>query len=204
MTAFWSLCRRRGIEKIPQLLPCLWYNAGGAEVDVRYVYMDGPAAFCQEFYRAVGRLCRAHQVKLIGHLVEENSMPDWATVRGIISGRLRVMDTAGLDIVCNLYPEQTSGAYYTGFNFFDSDFSHWGCPKWLLPRLASTRRKKGYLRPSAPMAGMRPKVMKWITDVLTVQVVTIWSPMRSHPMNSRTRIVRHIFMHGEKIRSSAI
>ena len=181
-----QLMQEKGIEKIPQLLPCLWYNAGGAEVDVRYVYMDVVSGlFAKNFTGQLGDWCRAHQVKLIGHLVEENG----AHARlGYGAGHyfraVEGMDAAGLDIVCNLYPEQTSGSYYTGFNFFDSDFSHWGLSKMASSAACLDPKKKGVtICETFGAYGWNEglKVMKWITDVLTVRGVNHMVPHAFSP-----------------------
>lgn len=171
-----DMLQEKGIKNIPQLLPCLWYDAGGAEVDVRYVYMDVVSGlFAKNFTGQLGDWCREHQVKLIGHLVEENGAHSRLGYgAGHYFRAVKGMDTAGLDIVCNLYPEQTSGAYYTGFNFFDSDFSHWGLSKMASSAACLDPKKQGVTICEAFGAygwneGL--KVMKWITDVLTVRGV---------------------------------
>lgn len=56
----------------------------------------------------LGDWCRAHQVRLIGHVVEENG----AHARlGYGSGHyfrsMDGMDTAGIDVVNNIYPGRT-------------------------------------------------------------------------------------------------
>ncbi|MFQ9394902.1 MAG: hypothetical protein ACLR2E_13745 [Lachnospiraceae bacterium] len=39
------------------------------------------------------------------------------------------MDTAGIDVVNNIYPGKTEGNFWTAFNNYDTTFNHWGLSK---------------------------------------------------------------------------
>ncbi len=160
-----------------RLLPCLWYEAGDVSADVRYHYMDEVSRlFASCFTGQLGDWCRAHGVKLIGHVVEENG----AHARlGFGAGHffraMEGLDAAGIDVVCNLYPEQTSGSYTTLFNVYDCDFNHWGLAK-MASSAAHLDPKKGGVAVCEAFGaygwseGLR--LMKWITDALAVRGIT--------------------------------
>ena len=124
--------------------------------------------------------CHAHGMKLIGHVVEENG----AHARlGYGAGHFfrstAGLDAGGLDIVCNMLPEQTSGCYLTAFNNYDCDFNHWGLPKLASSTSHMDPKKQGRTMVEAFGAygwveGL--KWMKWITDGLTVRGVNYFVP----------------------------
>lgn len=129
--------------------------------------------FASCFTGQLGDWCRAHGVKLIGHVVEENG----AHARlGFGAGHffraMEGLDAAGIDVVCNLYPEQTSGSYTTLFNVYDCDFNHWGLAK-MASSAAHLDPKKGGVAVCEAFGaygwseGLR--LMKWITDALAVR-----------------------------------
>lgn len=89
------------------------------------------------------------------------------------------MDAGGLDIVCNLYPGQTSGCYLTAFNNYDCEFNHWGLPKMASSSSHIDPKKKNRTMVEAFGAygwveGL--KSMKWITDALAVRGVNNFVP----------------------------
>ena len=170
-----------------RLIPLLWYeDAQGLCHDVRYAYMDTVSRlFAENFTGQLGTWCRDHGVRLIGHLVEENGAH---TRLGYGSGHffrcMEGLDAAGIDVVSNLFPEQTDGVFSTAFNEFDCDFSHWGLAKMASSDAQLDPKKNGDTFCEAFGAygwheGLR--LMKWITDHLAVQGVNIITPHAFSP-----------------------
>jgi hypothetical protein len=84
------------------------------------------------------------------------------------------LDAAGIDVVCNIYPGKTSGKYSTEFNYFETDFSHWGLSKLASSASHLDPKKNGMTISEAYGAygwseGL--KTMKWITDIMCVRGV---------------------------------
>lgn len=168
-------------------LPLLWYPDEQQRCrDARYVYMDTVSKlFGENFTGQLGDWCRAHHVELIGHVVEENG----AHARlGYGAGHyfraMQGLDMSGIDVVDNLLPEQTDGYYSTLFNYYDCDFNHWGLAKMASSAAHSDPKKQGRALCEAFGAygwfeGL--KLMKWITDHLTVQGVGILTPHAFSP-----------------------
>ena len=168
-------------------IPLLWYPSDDKTAsDARYAYMDTVSRlFGEAFTGQLGDWCRAHGVRLIGHVVEENG----AHARlGYGSGHyfrtMEGLDMAGIDVVNNLLPEQTDGTYATLFNEFDCDFNHWGLAKMASSAAHLDPKKRGNALCEAFGAygwfeGL--KVMKWITDHLAVQGVGVITPHAFSP-----------------------
>lgn len=129
--------------------------------------------FQKYFVGQLGDWCRAHQVRLIGHVVEENG----AHARlGYGSGHyfcsMDGMDTAGIDVVNNIYPGKTEGNFWTAFNNYDTTFNHWGLSKMASSSANLDEKKQGNSICEAFGAygwseGL--KAMKWITDAMCVR-----------------------------------
>lgn len=173
--------------KFLPLLPLLWYrDRQGRCADVRYVYMDAVSRrFAENFTGQLGDWCRAHGVRLIGHVVEENG----AHARlGYGAGHyfraMQGLDAAGIDVVNNLLPGHTDGSYATMFNTYDCDFNHWGLAKMASSAAHADPKKQGHALCEAFGAygwfeGL--KLMKWITDHLAVQGVDLLTPHAFSP-----------------------
>ena len=168
-------------------IPLLWYeDMEGICHDARYAYMDAVSRrFADCFTGMLGDWCRSHGARLIGHLVEENG----AHARlGYGAGHyfraMEGLDASGLDVVCNLFPEQVDGVYSTAFNEFDCDFSHWGLARMASSAAQIDPKKEGRALCEAFGAygwGEGLRVMKWITDHLAVQGVNIITPHAFSP-----------------------
>lgn len=187
----WSDSLARELDAGPfgdfgRLLPCLWYDAGEVAPDARYFYMDAVTRrFGENFLGQIGDWCRAHGVKLIGHVVEENG----AHARlgygpGHYFRALSGLDNAGIDVVCNLFPGNRTGAFTTAFNFYDCDFNHWGLCKMASSAAHIDPKKDGTAMCEAFGAygwteGL--KTMKWITDVMCVRGVNRITPHAFSP-----------------------
>ena len=179
---------RSPLGDFSKLLPCLWYDCGNLSKDARYVYMDTVSRlFADRFIWQIGNWCDKHNVKLIGHFIEENGAH---TRIGYGTGHYfrssEALHAAGLDIVNNLFPEQTSGSYTTYFNCFDCDFNHWGLSKMASSAAHLDPRKNGTTLCEAFGAygwfeGL--KLMKWITDAVTVRGINFIVPHAFSPAN---------------------
>lgn len=175
------------LGEFSKFIPLLWFDdKQGICKDVRYLYMDTVSRlFAENFTGQLGDWCRDHNVKLIGHLVEENGCH---ARLGYGSGHffrsIEGFDFAGIDVVNNLLPEQIDGRFSTLFNDFDCDFNHWGLAKMASSAAHADPKKQGNTLCEAFGAygwfeGLR--LMKWITDHLAVQGVNIITPHAFSP-----------------------
>lgn len=168
-------------------IPLLWYDDAQERCrDARYAYMDAVSAlFAENFTGQLGDWCRAHGVRLVGHLVEENGAHSRLGYgAGHYFRAIHGLDAAGIDVVDNLMPEQTDGCYATMFNEYDCDFSHWGLAKMASSAAHADPKKRGRTLAEAFGAygwfeGLR--LMKWITDHMVVQGVNIITPHAFSP-----------------------
>lgn len=167
---------RQGLGDFVRLLPCLWYPCGEMTPDARYAYMNVVSRkFGENFLGQMGAWCRAHGVKLIGHVVEENG----AHARlgygpGHFFRAMQGLDAAGMDVVCNVYPGKISGNFTSFFNFYDTRLNHWGLAKLTSSAAHIDPKKNGRTYCEAFGAygwteGL--KTMKWVTDNICVRGV---------------------------------
>lgn len=163
-----------GLEDVCRWLPALWFDCGERTADVRYAYMDAASKrFERNFVGQIGDWCRAHQVRLIGHVVEENgSHARLGYGPGHYFRSMDGMDMAGIDVVNNMYPGRREGKYWTLFNNFDTTFNHWGLSKLASSCAHLDEKKQGNSICEAFGAygwseGL--KVVKWITDAMCVR-----------------------------------
>lgn len=183
------------------LLPCLWYDAGPLTSEARFVYMDVVSdLFGRHYSMQIGDWCRAHGVKYMGHLVEDNG----AHARlGYGTGHfyrgLSGQDYAGLDIVYHVWPEYTYGIHSTQIGEMDVDFFYWGITK-----LASSA---GHLDPKkngttvCEIFGaygwqLGLKTMKWLTDHVCVRGVNILIPHAFTPKANDPDCPPHFYAAG--------
>lgn len=177
----------KGLGDFKLLLPALFYECGERTPDARYSYMDVVSKrFDRCFIGQIGDWCRAHDVRLIGHVVEENG----AHARlGYGAGHyfrsLDGMDASGIDVVNNIYPGRTNGKYLTMFNDYDTTFNHWGLSKMASSAAHLDPKKNGTAMCEAFGAygwseGLR--AMKWITDAMCVRGVNLIVPHAFSPM----------------------
>lgn len=170
-----------------RFLPLLWFpDAEGVCRDARYAYMDTVSRlFGENFTGQLGDWCRAHGVRLVGHVVEENGAHSRLGYgAGHYFRAMKGLDAAGIDVVDNLMPEETDGHYITMFNNYDCDFNHWGLAKMASSASHADPKKNGNTLCEAFGAygwfeGLR--LMKWITDHLAVQGVNILTPHAFSP-----------------------
>lgn len=110
-------------------LPLLWYEGGGEITHrIRFTYMNVVSRlFAENYTQQIGDWCREHQIKLMGHVVEDNG----AHARlGYGAGHyfraIKGQDYSGLDVVYQIWPEYTSGRFTTPFGYLNAEFFYWG------------------------------------------------------------------------------
>jgi hypothetical protein len=169
-------------EKFSKMLPCLWYEAGPKTAQARLTYMDVVSRLYSENYtNQIGDWCRVHQVKYIGHLVEDNG----AHARlGYGTGHyfraINGQDWSGVDAVLDqILPGYTSGEFPTFYGPVDSEFAYWGLIKLATSAGHLDPRKHGTTFCEAFGAyGWQEglKLMKWLTDHFCVRGVNRFVP----------------------------
>lgn len=169
-----------------KMLPCLWYDAAGKTSDVRFTYMDLVSTlFAENYTRQIGDWCRAHNVKYIGHLIEENG----AHARlgygaGHFFRAIRGQDYPGLDLIHQVWPGVTDGRFSSQVGNLDSDFFYWGITK-MASSAAHIRAKDSgtticeIFGAYGWQAGL--KMMKWLTDHICVRGVNLLIPHAFSP-----------------------
>ncbi len=82
-------------------LPALWYDLGSRSRQVRHDFVDVCSrAFAEHFFKPQQDWCRAHGVRLIGHLVEDNHADhNLGYGPGHWFRSMRYFDMPGIDIV---------------------------------------------------------------------------------------------------------
>jgi hypothetical protein len=147
--------------------------------------MDTVSRLCGELIGKTGRWCRDHGVELIGHVVEDNG----AHARlgygpGHYFRSLHGMSTAGLDIVYQVWPGVTDGRMASPFGYLDANFFYWGITKMAASEAQLDPEKKGrticeIFGAYGWQAGL--KLMKWLTDHVTVRGVNVLVPHAFSP-----------------------
>lgn len=181
-----------GLGDFRRLLPALFFESGEKTPDVRFLYMDVVSKrFGKNFVSQMGGWCRDHQVRLIGHFVEENG----AHARlgygpGHFFRAIDGMDASGIDVVNNIYPGRTDGKFFTEFNDYDTSFNHWGLSKMASSAAHLDPKKHGQTVCEAFGAygwseGL--KTMKWITDAMCVRGVNTIIPHAFSPKEFEDR-----------------
>lgn len=168
------------------LLPCLWYDCGSVTAHARYTYMDVVSRlYGENFSMQIGNWCREHNVKWIGHVVEDNG----AHARlGYGSGHffraLSGQDCSGLDVVYQVWPEYTEGRFTSPFGYLDADFFYWGMVKMAASAGHIDAKKNGttvceIFGAYGWQEGL--KLMKWLTDHVCVRGVNVLIPHAFSP-----------------------
>jgi len=169
-----------------KVLPLLWYDAGIRTAQVRYTYMDLVSRlFGQNYTLQIGNWCRAHKVKYMGHLIEENG----AHARlgygaGHFFRSIRGQDYPGLDLIHQAWPGMTEGRFSSQVGFLDADFFYWGITKMTASAAHITSQDSGttmceIFGAYGWQAGL--KLMKWLTDHICVRGVNLLVPHAFSP-----------------------
>lgn len=168
-------------------LPLLWYDGGEHTAQARYTYMDLVSRlFGQNYTQQIGDWCRAHNVKYMGHLIEENG----AHARlGYGAGHyfrsIRGQDYPGLDLIHQVWPGMTEGYFRSQVGFLDADFFNWGITKMTSSAAHITSDDSGVsiceiFGAYGWQAGL--KLMKWLTDHIVVRGINRLVPHAFSPM----------------------
>lgn len=131
--------RDRQGENVFQMLPLLWEEQADKDLTakVRYLYMDAVTELVKNnFSYQLGEWCRAHGVKYIGHVIEDdNHHSRTQSSLGHYFRGLEGQDMAGIDdIGGQVFPQGEEVHYDDGiFQHRDGSFYH-----YLLGKLASS------------------------------------------------------------------
>lgn len=167
-------------------LPCLWEDAGHLSARARSAYMDLVSRLYAEcFSRPIGDWCRAHGVRHIGHVVEDNG----AHARlgygaGHFFRAISGQDASGFDLVYQLWPGFAEGRYLTPFGDLDARFFSWGIAKLATSAAHLDARKDG--RTACEIFGaygwrLGLRMMKWLTDHACVRGANLLIPHAFSP-----------------------
>ncbi|NLC68535.1 MAG: glycoside hydrolase, partial [Clostridiaceae bacterium] len=188
-------------EDFRPYLPCLWYDAGTITSKIRFTYMDVVSKlYSQNYTNQIGNWCREHNVKFIGHVIEDNG----AHARlGYGSGHffrsLKGQDYSGYDVVYQIWPGRSSGKFTTALGYLDADFFYWGISK-----MASS---DGHIDPCKNgitfceifgaygwQEGL--KLMKWLTDHVCVRGANFIIPHAFSPKYPDPDCPPHFYARG--------
>jgi len=182
-----SLCKEFNIQngyELEELLPALWHNIGELTKKVRRDYMDTVSRlFADNFFGKIYEWCEKHNVKFIGHVIEDNGA-HYRMGHGC-THYFRVMEKfhiPGVDIVLKqVLPgetEQKSGAP------FESPFFY-----WVLAKLASSASHIYNVPENLALLeafgaygwyeGLR--MIKWLTDWAIVRGINVFTPHAFNP-----------------------
>lgn len=183
-------------------LPFLWSSENEVCRDVQYAYMNVVSKlFARDFTGQIGNWCRSHGVKVIGHIVEDNG----AHARlgfgpGHYFRSMEGFDTAGLDVVYQVWPEYKDGFYTTPFGYLDSEFFYWGLSKMASSAAHLDPAKKGIticeiFGAYGWQEGL--KLMKWLTDHVCVRGINVLVPHAFSPKYQDPDCPPHFYARGE-------
>ena len=154
----------------------------GAHRAARFAYMDAVSKlYSKNFCMQLGNWCREHNVRYIGHIVEDNAgyMRLGAGV-GHYFRAIAGQDMAGIDnIGYQLMPCNDVASRHTGFQDLYPEFYHYGLGKLGGSAAAIDPLKKGRLMcENFGAYGWRLGVrdMKWLVDYLVAQGVNYFVP----------------------------
>lgn len=170
-----------------KMLPCLWYDAGEASVSARYVFMDVVSGlFAENYTQQIGGWCRAHHVRYIGHLIEDNG----AHARlgygaGHFFRAIRGQDWPGLDLIHQVWPGMTDGRFSSQVGYLNADFYMWGIAKMASSASHVSAAQTGGTTICEIFGAygwqLGLKLMKWLTDHVCVRGVNRLIPHSFSP-----------------------
>lgn len=157
-------------------------DAEGRHRALRVAYMDVVSyLYGKNFTSQLGDWCRAHNVRYIGHIVEDNC--GYMRLGAGVGHYFRAMegqDMAGIDnIGYQLMPGNDVAMRHTGFQDIKPDFYHYMLAKLGASSAAIDPKKKGRLMcENFGAYGWRLGVrdMKWLVDYLVGQGVNYFVP----------------------------
>lgn len=172
----------KGYDPRPKLA-ALWYDTGPSGRTTRYDLMDAYSrAFAENFFKPQQEWCHAHNVRFIGHLVEDNHADHQLGYGpGHWFRAMRFFDMPGIDVVgYQVTPGLDSGTYpWIPGRGPDWDQEHFS---FALPAMA---RGSAWMKHSTEIfaeafgaygwsEGLR--MIKWIGDWLIVNGINVISP----------------------------
>lgn len=154
----------------------------GAHIKIRSMYMDAVSRlYSKNFTSQIGRWCREHNVRYIGHVVEDNC--GYMRLGAGVGHYFRAMkgqDMAGIDnIGYQIMPGNDIGIRHTGFQDISPEFYHYQLAKLGSSAAAVDPRKQGRtMCENFGAYGWRLGVrdMKWLVDYLITQGVNYFVP----------------------------
>ncbi len=154
----------------------------GAHRAIRFAYMDAVSnLYSKNFCSQLGEWCREHNVRYIGHIVEDNC--GYMRLGAGVGHYFRAtagQDMAGIDnIGYQLMPCNDVASRHTGFQDLYPEFYHYGLGKLGGSAAAIDPLKKGRLMcENFGAYGWRLGVrdMKWLVDYLVAQGVNYFVP----------------------------
>lgn len=188
-----TYCKEKlGVDAL-SLLPGLWEEFDdGREAKIRYTYMDFVTAeYRRCFTDRIGEWCRAHNVKYIGHVIEDNRIDaSLGAGCGHYFRALDGQDMSGIDVVLNqIVPgmKDTDSAgpvcyKHMNYNFF----------KYMLAKLGSSMAHLDEKKHGDAMCEIfgaygwveGTKTMKWLCDHMLVRGINYFVP---HAFSAKER-----------------
>jgi hypothetical protein len=174
--------RRKGYDVRP-FLAALWYDLGLRGRQMRSDLMDVYShAFAEVFFKPQQEWCRAHGVRLIGHVVEDNHADHQLGYGpGHWFRAMQYFDVAGIDVVgYQVTPGMDAGGNYWGVGSrtqWDQEFFQFGLPS--MARGAALMKKSREIFSEAFGAngwGEGLRMVKWIGDWHIVNGIGLLSP----------------------------
>ncbi|KAF1299423.1 hypothetical protein BAU15_01905 [Enterococcus sp. JM4C] len=168
-------------------LPHLWTMINEETPKIRKQFMDVVTELYQEnFSNALGNWCRAHQVKYIGHIIEDReSHARLGVGAGHFYRSMIGQDMAGSDIISNqLIPGLDSGLHSWARGVWDGEFFHYALGKMTSSLARIDAKKQGNSMTEVFGAyGWHEgvKLMKWILDHLLVRGINNFVPHAFSP-----------------------
>jgi hypothetical protein len=168
-------------------IPHLWKQIDDETPHVRKQFMDVVTNLYKEnFSHALGDWCRKHQVKYIGHVIEDRESHARLGVGvGHFYRSMIGQDMAGSDIISNqLIPGFDSGQHSWARGVWDGEFFHYALGKMTSSLARIDPKKQGNAMTEVFGAyGWHEgiKLMKWILDHLLVRGVNHFVPHAFSP-----------------------
>ncbi len=196
-----ALCQEFG-DDAGLYLPLLWSRENPECRDVQYAYMNVVShLFDEDFTGRIGEWCRSHGVKVIGHIVEDNG----AHARlgfgpGHYFRSMNGFDTAGIDVVYQVWPGYTDGYQTTPFGYLDCRFFYWGLAKMASSAAHLDPKKNGIticeiFGAYGWQEGLA--LMKWLTDHVCVRGVNVLVPHAFSPKFPDADCPPHFYARGK-------
>ncbi len=170
-----------------RLLPLLWYNAGDRTGAVRYHYMDSiTRLYARSFSGQLGKWCREHNVKYIGHVIEDQNVhARLGCGTGHYFRSLSGQDMSGVDVVNQqIIPGFDSVGHDRHNTTCDGEFFHFALAKMgaSLGHIDPLKRRRTFCELYGAFGWAEGlKLMKWLTDHMLVRGINWLVPHAFSP-----------------------